>query len=48
LTNKIRVTKTVIAEHLSKMMFKLKTQGKSAEELKEIREKFFNEKNLEA
>lgn len=29
LINKIRVTKTVNAEHLSKMMFKLKTTGKS-------------------
>lgn len=48
LTNKIRVTKTVNAENLSKMMFKLKTNGKSKEEIEEIKQRLFNEKALES
>lgn len=47
LINKIRVTKTVNAEQLSKMMFKLRTQDKPEAEIKLIKEKFFNEKRLE-
>jgi hypothetical protein len=33
LRNKIRVTKTVVAESLSKMMFKLKTKDLSPQEI---------------
>ena len=46
LQNKIRVAKTVNANNLSKMMFKLKTNGLTADQIKDIKEKHFNEKNL--
>ena len=46
LQNKIRVAKTVNADNLSKMMFKLKTNGLTADQIKDIKEKHFNEKNL--
>lgn len=48
LKNKIRVTKTVIAENLSKMMFKLKRGDMTDVELKEVKDRYFNEKNLES
>ena len=48
LANKIRVTKTVNADSLSKMMFKLKAEGLTKEQIAGIKEKYFNEKNLEA
>lgn len=47
LRNKIRVTKTVVAENLSKMMFKLKTKDMSPEEVNDVKARYFNEKTLE-
>lgn len=47
LHNKIRVTRTVIAENLSKMMFKLKTDNMSETEVDEVQKRYFNEQNLE-
>jgi RNA recognition motif-containing protein len=47
LTEKIRVTKTVVAENLSKMIFKMKCTGKTEEEVKEIAKNYFNDENLE-
>ena len=47
LRSKIRVTRTVISENLSKMMFKLKTKGMSEEEITDIEKRLFNEEALE-
>ena len=46
LQNKIRVTKTVEAKNLSKMLFRLKTNDLTPDQIKDIKEKYFNEKNL--
>ena len=47
LKSKIRVTRTVISENLSKMMFKLKTNGLSEQEVTDIEKRYFNEETLE-
>lgn len=47
LKQKVRITRTVISENLSKMMFKLKTFGVSEKELQEREAKYFNDENLE-
>ena len=47
LRSKIRVSRTVISENLSKMMFKLKTQGLSKYEITDIEARYFNEQTLE-
>ena len=46
LRNKIRVTRIVVAENLSKMMFKLKHNNMDEEEIKEVEKRYFNEQNL--
>ena len=38
----------MIAENLSKMMFKLKRGDMTDVELKEVKDRYFNEKNLES
>jgi len=48
LKDKIRVTKTVVAENLSKMMFKLKRGNMTEDEVKEVKARYFNEKTLES
>ena len=47
LKEKVRITRTVISENLSKMMFKLKTHGFTEKELQERETKYFNDENLE-
>ena len=47
LKEKVRITRTVISENLSKMMFKLKTHGFSDKELQERETRYFNDENLE-
>jgi RNA recognition motif-containing protein len=47
LKDKIRITRTVISENLSKMMFKLKTHGLSDKDVLENEAKYFNDENLE-
>ena len=43
LRNKIRVTRTVDGKNLSKMLFKLKTDGLTEEQIKDVKEKYLNE-----
>jgi hypothetical protein len=47
LREKIRVTKTVVAENLSKMIFKLKVRGMSDKEIDDAEKEYFNDENLE-
>lgn len=47
LKDKIRITRTVISENLSKMMIKLKTHGLSEKEIQENEARYFNDENLE-
>ena len=47
LKEKIRITRTVISENLSKMMIKLKTHGLSEKEIQENEARYFNDENLE-
>lgn len=47
LQEKIRVTKTVVAENLSKMIFKMKTAGLSDEQIHNVEKNYFNDENLE-
>lgn len=47
LRSNIRVTRTVISENLSKMMFKLKTHNLSDEDIIDIEKRYFNEETLE-
>lgn len=47
LRNTIRVTRIVIADNLSKMMFKLKTKDIKADEVEEVKNRYFNGQNLE-
>ena len=47
LRSKIRVTRTVISENLSKMMFKLKVENLSEGEVEDIEKRYFNEETLE-
>lgn len=46
LKDKIRITRTVISENLSKMMIKLKTHGLSEKEIQENEARYFNDENL--
>lgn len=46
LKNKIKITRTVISENLSKMIFKMKTHGFSEKEVVENQEKYFYDENL--
>lgn len=43
LRDKVRITRTVISENLSKMMFKLKTHGFTEKEIQENETKYFND-----
>jgi hypothetical protein len=47
LKDKIRITRTVISENLSKMMFKLKTQGLTEKQIEDIETRYFNDEHLE-
>lgn len=47
LNDKIRVTKTVVADKLSKMIFRLKTKGLTDKEIENNEKVFFNDENLE-
>lgn len=47
LKEKIRITRTVISENLSKMMIKLKTHGLTEKEIQENEARYFNDENLE-
>lgn len=47
LKEKIRITRTVISENLSKMMIKLKTAGLTEKEIQENEARYFNDENLE-
>jgi RNA recognition motif-containing protein len=47
LIQKIRVTKTVVSENLSKMIFKIKVLGLNDKQIQEIQSTYFNEDNLE-
>lgn len=43
LREKIRVTKTVVAENLSKMIFRMKTRGQTDKQIEEGEREFFND-----
>jgi RNA recognition motif-containing protein len=47
LREKIRVTKTVVAENLSKMIFKMKVTGLSDNQIDDNIKNFFNDEHLE-
>lgn len=47
LRNEIRVTKACVANNLSKIMIKLKTNGLNEQEINDVKARFFNEKALE-
>jgi RNA recognition motif-containing protein len=47
LKDKIRVTKTVVAENLSKMIFKLKASGLNDKQIEDVEKTFFNDEALE-
>lgn len=47
LRDKIRITRTVIPENISKMMFKLKIHGLKEEEITKIEKDYFNDEHLE-
>lgn len=41
------MTKTVVADNLSKMIFKMKTRGLDDKQIAEIEKSYFNDENLE-
>ncbi len=47
LKDKIRITRTVISENLSKMMFKMKVHGFTEAQLAENEKNYFNDEHLE-
>lgn len=47
LKDKIRITRTVISENLSKMMFKMKTHGFTEAQLADNEKTYFNDEHLE-